>query len=163
MNSRKGNIVAFVIINYLPSLTEFQLQKEKAASQNKGCPYLILKTSGNFHHHHHSVITVVHRPERGLQRAFCCWPGAMHSQHSWDHWQDCVSGLAAWEKEKEQSSFPFHSTASCDPYNEIFCPIYTSLYHGRQYRAIASSALLGRSSVSWKIECKVEETQVCFG
>lgn len=62
MNSRNWNIVAFVIINYLLSLTKFQLQKEKAASQNKGCPYSILKTSGNFHHHYHSIITVARRP-----------------------------------------------------------------------------------------------------
>lgn len=63
MTSGKWNIVAFVVINYLLCLTEFQLHKEKAASQNKIGACLTFKTSGNFHHYHYYIIVVV------------CWPG----------------------------------------------------------------------------------------
>lgn len=64
MTSGKWNIVAFVVINYLLCFTEFQLHKEKAASQNKGGPCLTFVTSGNFHHYHHYIIMVVCWPER---------------------------------------------------------------------------------------------------
>lgn len=59
----------------LPSkANRISITKIKAASQNKGCPYLIFKTSGNFHQY---IIVVIRWPERGLQRAFCCWPATM--------------------------------------------------------------------------------------
>jgi len=67
------------------------------------------------------------------------------SQHSEDHQQDCVLGLAAWEeKEKEEEHSSFHSKASCDPYNKTFCPIYS--------KNTASLSLHGYITVSWKTE-----------
>lgn len=169
MNSRNWNMVAFVIINYL--LTEFQLQKEKADSQSKGCPYLILKTF---------ITTIIPSPQwsagqtRGHQRAFCCWPVATHFPAQLRtltrlHFE---TGRVGGEWRGTQFLLPFHSQLWS--LHKAFCPIYhkiqllwasmdTSLYHGRQFRATASSASLGKSSVYWKTECEAEEPQVWFG